>query len=169
MSTVARRDRLNERARQRRSRFPTDPLERALVIHQRRTRRRPLTTARERRRELRQLWRGYRLPSGLLAAVDSNRELFDPWAWVFMERGVSRSWHLILRHQYPTRTLIPIARDRETNHVFCLDVAAAGPDGVPVVAINAFTTLGSEQVISWPNFDAFMKVNEWYHVRWLRR
>ena len=64
-------------------------------------------------------------------------------------------WHKTIKEQYPTRNLIPFAKDEETDDVFCFD--GTDTSGNPkVYMVHTFASPGWEDRGYWDNFD------DWY-------
>ena len=91
----------------------------------------------------------------------------SPIFWLLqLDKGVE-NWTEILREQYPERVLVPFAKDRRTDDVFCFD----GNDhsGNPaVILIHSFTDPGWEYQGEWLHFDSWLSGLIEFHEEWER-
>ena len=111
---------------------------------------------------------GFVFPTSYLDLV-AEGELPDvsPVFWLLrLESGVE-DWIEILTSQYPERTLVPFAKDRRTDDVFCFD----GKDtsgNPPVLLIHSFTDPGWEYRGEWFHFDSWYAGLVEFHEAWAR-
>jgi hypothetical protein len=101
---------------------------------------------------------GFRFPPRYLSIITASEELpnLDPWWFLAMRRQTAEFWLETVREQYPSRQLIPIAKnDQFGDTLACFE--GTDTSGNPAVhLIHAYTEPGWEQRGTWANFD------EWY-------
>jgi len=90
-----------------------------------------------------------------------------PVFWLLeLEEGVA-NWARMLEEQYPERVLVPFAKDRRTDDLFCFE----GNDltGNPaVILIHSFADPGWEYRGAWSHFDSWYRGLLAFHRDWIR-
>ena len=111
---------------------------------------------------------GFSFPAPYLSLIQA-KDLPDiaPLFWLLqLDEGVE-DWTGLLQEQYPDRVLVPFAKDRRTDDVFCFD----GKDtsgNPPVILIHSFTDPGWEYRGEWFHFDSWYAGLQEFHEAWVR-
>jgi hypothetical protein len=91
----------------------------------------------------------------------------SPVFWLLrLESGV-KHWTELLQKQYPGRVLVPFAKDRRTDDVYCFDGRDASGNA-PVLMIHSFADPGWEYRGEWFHFDSWFVGLLDFHTRWER-
>jgi hypothetical protein len=64
---------------------------------------------------------GFRLPDAYLRLVESGLPDIEPWWWLEEYPDSAKYWAKTLSEQYPSRSLVPFAKDGGSDDVFCFD------------------------------------------------
>jgi hypothetical protein len=88
--------------------------------------------------------------------IASRLDLY-PW-YIFDDERIANAWMEIVREWYPTRSLVPFARDESIgDDIVCFD--GADKTGQPKVHfVHCFATIGWEDRGHVKDFDAWLKI-----------
>ncbi len=109
----------------------------------------------------------FRRPDDLERLMCDEWPDIHPWMWLLKVQGSAEFWAATLREQFLYLVLVPFAKDKLSDDVFCF--AGNDTSGDPaVLVIHGFTTPGWEYRGMWRSFSDWYLDAQQQHVAWLR-
>ncbi|WP_342472613.1 hypothetical protein MHH70_03965 [Metasolibacillus sp. FSL H7-0170] len=93
----------------------------------------------------------FRYPDSYKKIVELNLVDFD--VWYLIESGQATRRYFDLKERYPTRKLIPFARQDDTDDIACFEIGK----GTKVQLIHDFATEGFEQKYEFSDFWSWLE------------
>ena len=90
-----------------------------------------------------------------------------PWMWLLKVKDSAEFWSATLREQFVYLMLVPFAKDKFSDDVFCFAGNDTSRDPA-VLVIHGFTTPGWEYRGMWRSFSDWYLDAQQQHVAWLR-
>ncbi|MFW8745123.1 hypothetical protein [Mesorhizobium japonicum] len=109
---------------------------------------------------------GFLYPESFQRVIAGELPDILPIWWLVQFRGSVEWWSDTVRNQYPSRSLVPFAKQEATDDVYCFDTS--GTDSEPLVLqIHTFASPGWEYRGEWLSFDSFLRAADEAHQEWL--
>ena len=107
-----------------------------------------------------ELPKGFKYPESYIKYMKYDSELkeLDPYILFRRDEGI-KLWSKILKEQYPTRNLIPIGKDNNSDDVFCFDGDDTSGDP-KVYIVHTFASPGWEDRGYLKNFGEWLKFSQ---------
>jgi hypothetical protein len=95
-------------------------------------------------------------PQSYLGLANGGLPEIKPWWWLSPHKKLSVDWIQILQSQFPSRSLVPFAKDGASDDVACFDGSQVGSEP-RVFVIHTFCPPG------WELRGEFESFNHWLH------
>ena len=99
--------------------------------------------------------KGFKYPNSFLNIVNIKEVPYpDPYFFLGVLEEFTKKWNNNIKKQYPTRILVPFAKDERSDDVFCFD--GTDTSGNPkVYMVHTYASPGWEDRGYWDNFDGW--------------
>lgn len=109
---------------------------------------------------------GFAYPSRFRAVLDGRLPDLTPNAFLYYREGFAEAVAEELKTMYPYRSLVPFAKTRWGDDVYCFDGDDTSGDP-PVHVIHVMASPGWEHRGTWRNFDDWLLDIEEIRSEWL--
>lgn len=101
----------------------------------------------------------FKFPQPYLDLINNGLPDIDPWWWLALHKDSSQYWAETLQKQFPSRSLIPFAKDGGSDDVACFD--GSDISGNPkVFVLHSFCSPGWEGRYEPSSFTDWFKKTE---------